>query len=173
MENADWFLGDCYTELENAVALGYPEDRATIFPWGIDPKRFSPGPSAVRGGIAPPEDFLMLSLRSLEPNYRVDTTIRAFLKAGAEDAAIQLMVLADGSERAALKALAETAPADVRRRIHWLGRKPYDELVDYYRAADLYLSSSITDGSSVSLLEAMGCGLPVLVSDSLDRKSVV
>lgn len=165
LENADWFLGDCYTELESAVALGYPKDRATIFPWGIDPKRFSPGPSAVRGGIAPPEDFLMLSLRSLEPNYRVDTTIRAFLKAGAEDVAIQLMVLADGSERAALKALAETAPADVRRRIHWLGRKPYDELVDYYRAADLYLSSSITDGSSVSLLEAMGCGLPVLVSD--------
>jgi glycosyltransferase involved in cell wall biosynthesis len=36
--------------------------------------------------------------------------------------------------------------------------------VDYYRAADLYISSSITDGSSVSLLEAQACELPVLVS---------
>ena len=34
-----------------------------------------------------------------------------------------------------------------------------------YRAADLYLSASHSDGSSVSLMEALGCGLPVLVSD--------
>lgn len=165
LAHADWFLGDCYVERDSAVALGYDENRATIFPWGINPKRFSPGKSTIRETIAGEDDFLILSLRSLEPNYDVATTIRAFIRAASEDASLRLMILADGSESVSLKALAATAPESIQARIHWLGRQPYDTLPDYYRAADLYVSSSITDGSSVSLLEAMGCGLPVLVSD--------
>jgi glycosyltransferase involved in cell wall biosynthesis len=35
----------------------------------------------------------------------------------------------------------------------------------YYRAADLYVSPSHSDGSSISLLEALACGRPVLASD--------
>ena len=35
----------------------------------------------------------------------------------------------------------------------------------FYRSADLYLSASHSDGSSVSLMEALACGRPVLVSD--------
>lgn len=165
LAHADWFLGDCFTELDSAAALGYPRSRATIFPWGIDPRRFSPGESSVRAALAGDEDFLMLSLRSLEPNYSVETTIRAFLQAAASEPSLKLMILADGSESERLRAIAAEATPEIQARIFWLGRKPYDELVNYYRAADLYLSSSITDGSSVSLLEAMGCGLPVLVSD--------
>lgn len=165
LSKADWFLGDCYTELDSAAALGYDAERATIFPWGIDPRCFSPQESRLRADLAPDSAFLMLSLRSLEPNYSVATTVRAFLKAAAEDESLQLMILADGSESEMLKTLAASAPASIQERILWLGRKPYSELPEYYRAADLYLSSSITDGSSVSLLEAMGCGLPVLVSD--------
>jgi len=38
-------------------------------------------------------------------------------------------------------------------------------LPEVYRTADLYVSASHTDGSSVSLLEALACGKPVLVSD--------
>ncbi|HSM26139.1 MAG TPA: glycosyltransferase, partial [Anaerolineaceae bacterium] len=39
------------------------------------------------------------------------------------------------------------------------------DLPKYYHASDLYISASFSDGSSVSLLEALACGLPVLVSD--------
>jgi glycosyltransferase involved in cell wall biosynthesis len=38
-------------------------------------------------------------------------------------------------------------------------------LPDCYHTADIYISASHSDGSSVSLLEAMACGLPALVSD--------
>jgi len=40
-----------------------------------------------------------------------------------------------------------------------------EQLADYYRAADLYISASHTDGSSVSLMEALACGIPAAVSD--------
>jgi glycosyltransferase involved in cell wall biosynthesis len=38
-------------------------------------------------------------------------------------------------------------------------------LPDYFNEADLYASATYSDGSSISLLEAMGCGLPVVVPD--------
>jgi glycosyltransferase involved in cell wall biosynthesis len=57
------------------------------------------------------------------------------------------------------------ALAGLDERVHFPGQVEYAHLPDYYRAADLYLSASHSDGSSVSLLEAMGCGLPALVSD--------
>jgi glycosyltransferase involved in cell wall biosynthesis len=40
-----------------------------------------------------------------------------------------------------------------------------DNLPDYYQLADLYLSASRTDGTSISLLEAMASGRPAVVSD--------
>jgi glycosyltransferase involved in cell wall biosynthesis len=39
--------------------------------------------------------------------------------------------------------------------------------------ADLYLSASHVDGSSVSLMEALACGRPVLVSDILGNQEWV
>ena len=50
-------------------------------------------------------------------------------------------------------------------RVHFGGQVSNADLPRYYRAADLYLSASHSDGSSVSLMEALGCGRPVLVSD--------
>jgi glycosyltransferase involved in cell wall biosynthesis len=39
------------------------------------------------------------------------------------------------------------------------------DLPRYYRSSDLYVSASLSDGTSISLLEALACGRPVLVSD--------
>jgi glycosyltransferase involved in cell wall biosynthesis len=53
----------------------------------------------------------------------------------------------------------------VLERVHFVGRISQNELPRYYRAADLYISASHSDGSSVSLMEALACGVPSLVSD--------
>jgi glycosyltransferase involved in cell wall biosynthesis len=42
---------------------------------------------------------------------------------------------------------------------------PNEELCYYLNSAEIYVSTSISDGTSMSLLEAMACGLPVVVSD--------
>ncbi|MBQ6509112.1 MAG: glycosyltransferase family 4 protein [Flexilinea sp.] len=162
LSQADWFLGDCYVELDKAAELGYDRERATIFPWGIDVERFSPDRSALRSEIADGGDFLILSLRTMEPNYDVETVVRAFLSAVRSEPGMRLILLGDGRQMPKLK---EIAAADENgHRISFLGRQPNDMLVDYYRSCDLYVSASIVDGSSVSLLEAMGCGIPVLMS---------
>lgn len=75
---------------------------------------------------------------------------------------MRLILLGDGRQMPKLKAIAADDPNG--SRVSFLGRQPNDLLVDYYRSCDLYVSASIVDGSSVSLLEAMGCGIPVLMS---------
>lgn len=162
---ADWFLGDCYAERNVAETLGLDPLHATIFPWGIDTAKMKAGDPVYRNQLVAEDEFLMISSRSLEPNYDVGTTINAFILAAEEETKLKLLVLADGSQRTALHAIADAAPSAVRKRIFWVERVPNPEIVHYYRSADLYLSSSVTDGSSVSLLEAQACELPVLVSD--------
>lgn len=163
LSRADWFLGDCYVELDTAVSMGMDRHTATIFPWGIDPRKFCPGKSSLRQELAEKDDFLLLSLRTMEPNYSVETVVRAFLQAAACEPSIRLALMSDGSQMQMLKDIAAADPNG--KRINFLGRRPNNLLVDYYRAADLYVSASIVDGSSVSLLEAMGCEVPVLMSD--------
>ncbi len=162
LSQADWFLGDCYVELDKAAELGYDRERATIFPWGIDVERFSPKEGTIRNKISEQSDFLILSLRTMEPNYDVETVVRAFLKAMKAQPDMRLILLGDGSQMPVLKEIA--ARDENGDRISFLGRQPNDMLVEYYRSCDLYVSASIVDGSSVSLLEAIGCGLPVLMS---------
>jgi len=55
--------------------------------------------------------------------------------------------------------------AGLADRVRFLGQVAYDELPACYRTADVYISASRCDGSSVSLLEAMASGLPAIVSD--------
>jgi hypothetical protein len=42
----------------------------------------------------------------------------------------------------------------------------YEDMPRFYWHCDAYISASPSDGSSVSLLEAMACGLPVIVADA-------
>jgi len=46
-----------------------------------------------------------------------------------------------------------------------LGKLNVDELIVQLQSADIYVSASLSDGSSISLLEAMACGLAPIVSD--------
>jgi len=50
-------------------------------------------------------------------------------------------------------------------KVEFPGRIAQAQLPDYYRQADIYITASHVDGTSVSLLEAMACGLPVIASN--------
>ena len=53
----------------------------------------------------------------------------------------------------------------IEQYVRFLGTVPNEELPAYLNAADLYVSTSDSDGTSTSLLEAFACGLPAVVTD--------
>lgn len=157
-------IGDCDAVRRKAQRFGFPADRIVLFPWGVDLQHFSPGPGGgLRQRLGWQEQFVLLSLRSWEPIYGVDVVVKAFTQAAAREPRLRLLLLGNGSQAKMIRRMA--ADHGLADRVHWGGQVNNLDLPDYYRAADLYLSASHSDGSSVSLLEALACGLPALVSD--------
>ncbi len=76
---------------------------------------------------------------------------------------LRLLLLGVGSLELVIHSKLENA--GMLDRVHFAGQIGYDVLPDHYRSGDLYISASYSDGSSISLLEAMACGVPALVSD--------
>jgi glycosyltransferase involved in cell wall biosynthesis len=182
LKHSDAMVGDCQTIRQLAVAHGMPDERIVTFPWGIDLEHFAPlsapeytkgeGDSAKVGPEAGflhspdptfPPPFVILSTRGWESIYGVDIIARAFVTAARHCAELQLIMLGNGSLATTLRQM--FAKGNVEEQVVFPGQVKYSELPRYYQLADLYVSASHSDGSSISLLEAMACGKPVLVSD--------
>jgi glycosyltransferase involved in cell wall biosynthesis len=91
----------------------------------------------------------------------VDVFARAFLQAARQRPELRLFMLGNGSLAPQIHKLL----MPLIDRVQFAGQISYDKLPEYYHAADLYVSASHSDGSSVTLMEALASGLPVLVSD--------
>lgn len=66
-----------------------------------------------------------------------------------------------------LRAVQDRIAADplLRERVHLLGRVPHERIEQLMRAADLFVLGSHREGSGFSLIEALACGLPPVVTD--------
>jgi glycosyltransferase involved in cell wall biosynthesis len=162
-------VADCRAVQQAAAGFGFPAERVVTFPWGVDLRKFSPqngtkGLPDLRARLGWGADcFVVLSLRSWEPIYGVDVVVKAFAQAAAEEPGLRLLLLGGGSLAGQIQGLLHEY--QLHDRVHLGGQTSQDELARAYHAADLYVSASHSDGSSVSLMEALACGLPVLVSD--------
>jgi glycosyltransferase involved in cell wall biosynthesis len=76
---------------------------------------------------------------------------------------VELLLLADGSQAGRIRQILERG--GVMDRVTFAGQIPQQNLPRFYHIADIFISPSHVDGTSVSLLEALACGLPCLVSD--------
>lgn len=163
LEQADVLVGDCHAVRDKAVSFGFPSERIVTFPWGVDLAHFSPGEadSDLRERAGWQEEFVILHARSLEPVYGVDVFARGFVQAALQRPDLRLFLLGGGSMEAEIRQIL----MPVLPQVQFAGQVGRDELPDYYRAADLYVSASHSDGSSVSLMEALASGVPALVSD--------
>lgn len=167
LKRAAGAFGDCNAVAEAIRSLApIPDDRLLTFPWGIDLKRFGPGPSRLdmRAQLGWERNPIFLCTRTWEPVYAIDVLVRAFGAVYQQHSKARLMLLGDGSEAAKIQGLIDEL--GLRSVVHAPGRVSYELLPDYFRIADVYVSSTLSDGTSISLLEAMACGLPVVVTEA-------
>lgn len=165
LHSADVLVADCAAVGDAAVKLGFPRKKIVTFPWGVDLKRFNPKGhhNGLRKRLGWQKSLVLLHVRSWESLYGAETVLRAFIKAAARQPSLRLLIPGSGSLAPRLKKLVQKS--GLGNRVYFAGFVAQKDLPSYYRAADLYISASKSDGSSVSLMEALASGLPALVSD--------
>ena len=140
--------------------------RCLVLPWGIDPAQYSvEGDRFDFTELGLPKDArVVLSLRRLEALYNVDAVLHAFAKVVGTIPDIHLVIGNSGPLEPQLRDLASTLK--IEDRVHFAGWFPDNSLPKLLRAASLYVSAARTDGTSVTLLQALACGCPCVVSNT-------
>ncbi|MFN8586416.1 MAG: glycosyltransferase [Candidatus Eisenbacteria bacterium] len=155
LRRADLVIADSGNLAAAALALGAPRRTLRAIPWGVDRERFAPAPERERG--------LLLSTRMHEHVYDIPTLLRGVAPVMARRPETRLVIAGDGSLLDAHRALAaELLPAG---RVECTGRITPATLAGLLSRAEVYLSASLSDSTSLSLLEAMAAGAIPVVSD--------
>jgi glycosyltransferase involved in cell wall biosynthesis len=148
-------------------ALHIPTSKLRVIENGVDLARFSPGPrsSGLRRRLGVPDGAIVIgAIGRLEQVKGYDLLVEAFSQlrqAELPGHPRYLVIGGEGSERAALAEQAnQLGVADRVIFPGWL-----DEPAELYRSFDVFAVSSRSEGLSLSLLEAMACGVPPVVTD--------
>ena len=166
LKRSAFFTSDAKVSRDKAIAYGMDPERIVMFPWGVDIKKFAPKKSEKskrkvdRGNSS---SITLFCNRTWESIYGVDLLAKAFVNVAAQDPNINLILLGGGSQGGKIRQILMNG--GVLERVHFGGQVSHIDLPRWYHMADLYISASHVDGSSVSLMEALASGLPCLVSD--------
>ena len=142
-----------------------PGEKVTVFPWGIDLQQFrKTDKTTAREKLNIDKDkFVIIFNRHLETVYGVKDLLEGYKKFSEGKNDVLLLILSDGQlKNNVLKFITDNS---LDEKITIIGRVANSELPSFLNAADIYVSPSLSDGTSLSLLEAMACGTGLVVSD--------
>ncbi|HWQ74332.1 MAG TPA: glycosyltransferase family 4 protein [Syntrophomonas sp.] len=151
----------------------------TVIPTGIPLQRFEKGDAGwLRANFdIPPENKILLFVGRLTKEKNLPFLIETFRLVKDKLPRTALVLTAQGPLEDELKGLCRNLGLGAQDVI-FTGAVPYEELVNVYHSADLFVFSSLTETQGLVLTEAMACGLPVvavrasgvqdMVSDGMD-----
>lgn len=155
LRRATHVTSDAQVMTERLRTLGVEDAHMHTFPYGVDRRLFHP--PTRKADLAGPR---LLSNRKLEPVYNLATVLEAFRLLAEADGAARLTVAGSGSERRRLQTIAH--PKD---RVRFVGQVLHADMPALLGEHDIFVSAALSDTTSVSLLEAMACGLFPIVGD--------
>jgi len=169
LTHADLVTADSADLAKQALLFGSEPSKTQLIQWGVDTAIFYPGTSdpTVRARLHVNPGPVILSLRGIAPIYHIDTIIRAIPQVKLVFPQVTFIFL-DYNTDLAYKAHLENLIADqaLQTSVRWLSEITSREAVaDLNRLADIAVSVPSSDGTPVSVLEAMACGAAPVVSD--------
>ena len=146
---------------EEIKKMEIQKEKIWTFPMGIDENFLEVGKNREKKPHGQP--YTIISNRSLLSIYNVSLLIRAIPMVLKEESNTQFLIAGDGPERKNLQQ--EARDLDLGPTVRFIGRIPHEKMPSLLAQADIYVSTSLHDGASVSLLEAMGSGAFPVVTD--------
>jgi hypothetical protein len=132
-----------------------------VIPGGIDSQRFSPASE-------PPVYDFIITCRMV-PVKRLDIFAQVVAALRELHPNVQAAIVGDGEQRANLEKL--IADYKITGNLHLVGRQ--NDIPSFLRQSRLFVLTSDSEGLALSLMEAMMCGLPAVVSNVGDLGDLV
>jgi glycosyltransferase involved in cell wall biosynthesis len=164
------------TKRDTIQHLGVPETKITVVHEAANPlfrptqRQQSKEEVRNRHGIDGP---YILFVSTIEPRKNVPTLLRAawqLMQCYKEDIRV---ILAGGKGWLFEDAFAVVDELKLNSHVHFLGRVSSEDLLHLYNAAEMLAHPAFYEGFGLPPLEAMACGLPVIVSNVASLPEVV
>jgi L-malate glycosyltransferase len=161
LESVDLIYAVSHNIRSHIIAdFSIPDQKVHYFPFGIDTVIFSPDLDILQKNDEVVEVF---SNRGFFPVYDNATLIRGFALAYAKDPRLRLTLKGEGPfEQSVRNQVLSLGLSDV---VTFKPRTPYSEVPMDFHRADIFITTSISDGTPVSILEAMASGIPCIATD--------
>jgi glycosyltransferase involved in cell wall biosynthesis len=151
----------CVSEAILAEALAFDLDpaKATVIRPAVNPDFFTPPASS----CPPSSEFGVVTTGSLIWRKGYEYALQAIRLLVDRNVPVQFTIIGDGPERQRL--LYTIYDLGLQKHVHLLGRLSPTQVLHHLQQADTFLLTSLSEGISNAVLEAMACGLPVVTSD--------
>ncbi|MBN8560157.1 MAG: glycosyltransferase family 4 protein [Leptolyngbya sp. UWPOB_LEPTO1] len=142
------------------IKLGVPAERIAVIPNGVDNERYSPGASSFKAQLGVKRLFLYQG--RIAPEKNVESLLKAWKQANMGDDC-KLVIVGNHGKLADL-----LIPFyGEEQGIKWLGFLADErDRVNVLRSTDVFILPSLVEGLSLSLLEAMACGVACVATDA-------
>jgi glycosyltransferase involved in cell wall biosynthesis len=160
---ADAVIVDSEVQRKATLELGCAPGKICSFYWGIELDKFKRHDArTTREKLGWRADRIVISTRMHYPVYNIQCLIRAIPAILKKVENVMFVIAGDGPLLSYHKDLAKEL--SVEKHVKFIGLVQNELLPDLLNAADVYVSASLSDGASASLMEALACGLPVVVT---------
>ena len=149
-----------------------------IIPNPVDVERFSlenverEDVAQIRSKYNIPNDaFIGCIVSRVGKEKSIDVLLDYIAKYSKKNEKFKFLIVGDGPAKKDLEAQAKRLGID--RAVIFTGKVPNSQLLPYYAACDVFLTASLSDTNSISMLEAMSMGLPIIQREDVINKGQV
>jgi glycosyltransferase involved in cell wall biosynthesis len=157
-----------FSTKKSLIYRGFNENKISVIPHGVDFNIFKKDEQArvfLRKRYDISDCFVVMNVGQLIRRKKQEDIIKALH--GIPN--IVFILVGRGGEEENLKTLA----SKLRVKLIHFKYVPESFLADLYNAADVYVHTSIIEGFGLTILEAMACGLPVVVYETADFQKII
>jgi len=150
-----------------------PPDRVALMTNSIDCERFCPGDQAaarVQTGLDP-DRFWILSVAQARTEKRIEALIQVMHEVVQARPAARIGFVYVGDGELVAKWKQQTAALGLADCVVFAGRQ--NDVVPYYRSADLLVHGAKLESFGLAIVEAMACGLPVIASAAAGPRETI
>ncbi len=140
----------------------------------LDTRRFYPLLPAKRAGLKKKYGFSNFTLAyagRIAPEKNISDLLRAAAALRTDIPELSVVIIGKGPDESRLRQLVRQLHLD--RHVLFPGFLAHAELAEAYAASDVFLMPSTSETQSLSTMQAMLCGLPILAADAMGLKDYV